>query len=132
MASKTLYRSDLQILRLFDKELYDRDTEMGWIKGYKNQSEEVQNFFAKAKQRKFGNTRIIMNELVVFEDDCLMQYDMPFNDYVNDYNCIRHIPFFVGSEYSISHQYKSNSRLRGLIMVVFNRKVFHTFIPVNI
>ena len=45
---------------------------MGWIKAYKNQSEEVQNFFAKAKQIKFGNTRIIMNELVVFEDDCLM------------------------------------------------------------
>ena len=71
-----------------------------------------------------------MNELVVFEDDCLMQYDMPTNDYVNDYNCIRHIPFFVGSEYSISRQYKLKTKRPnngGL-----NRKVFHTFIPVNI
>ena len=100
MTQKTFYRSDLQILRLFDKELYDRDIKMGWINGYKNKSDEVQNFFAKAKQRKFGNIKTIMKELVVFEDDCFMPNDMS--------TCIRHIPFFVVSEYSISRSPKLN------------------------
>ena len=67
---------------------------MGWIEGFKNQSEEVSNFFVKAKQRKFGNTREIIKELVVFEDDC-------FSITEDAHECIRDKPFFVVLGFSV-------------------------------
>ena len=91
---KTSERSDLHILRLLDKDIYDRDPMMGWIEGFKNKSEEVSNFFVKAKQRKFGNTREIIKELVVFEDDC-------FSITEDAHECIRDKPFFVVLGFSV-------------------------------
>ena len=79
---------------MYDKDFYDRDMEMGWIRGFANESGEESNFFSRTK---IENKTPIMKELVVIDDTCLLNgtiiYD-PREIYYRD--CINYRSFFVG------------------------------------
>ena len=99
--SKTLIiRSDVDILKMFDKAIFERDDEMGWIKGLKSNAEES-SFLVKAK---FGKTRTIMDDLVVIADECLENGNFripdPMDAYTRTRECIQNKPFYIGSEYT--------------------------------
>ena len=99
---KTCERSELSILRMFDKDFRERDIETGAITSYKDDIKEVRNLFSKAKQLKFGNTRAIMNELVMIDNMCLQNGNRMTSQEIYDQDCITHKEFFVVSDCSMS------------------------------
>ena len=99
---KTSERSELSILRMFDKDFRERDIETGAITSYKDDIKEVRNLFSKAKQLKFGNTRAIMNELVMIDNMCLQNGNRMTSQEIYDQDCITHKEFFVVSDCSMS------------------------------
>ena len=100
--SKTFERSDLSILRMFDKDFRERDVQTGAITSYKDEIKEVSNLFSKAKQLKFGNTRAIMDELVMIDNMCLQNGNKLAPQEIYDQDCMRHKEFFVVSDCSMS------------------------------
>ena len=100
--SKTFERSDLSILRMFDKDFRERDVQTGAITSYKDEIKEVSNLFSKAKQLKFGNTRAIMDELVMIDNMCLQNGNKLAPQEIYDQDCMRYKEFFVVSDCSMS------------------------------
>ena len=99
---KTCERSELSILRMFDKDFRERDIETGAITSYKDEIKEVSNLFSRAKQWKFGNIRAIMNELVMIDNMCLQNGNRMTSQEIYDQDCITHKEFFVVSDCSMS------------------------------
>ena len=86
---------------MFDKDFRERDIQTGAITSYKDEIKEVSNLFTKAKQWRFGNTRAIMNELVMIDNMCLQKGNRMAQE-IHDQDCIRHKEFFVVSDCSMS------------------------------
>ena len=90
---------------MFDKAIFERDDEMGWIKGLKSNAEES-SFLVKAK---FGKTRTIMDDLVVIAHECLENGNFripdPMDAYTRTRECIQNKPFYIGSEYTFLSVY---------------------------
>ena len=94
--SKNSVRSDLDVLRMYDKEFYERDIEMGWIRGFANDRREESNFFSR---EKIAETTPIMKKLVVIDDICLRNGMIIYDPQeINYRDCINYRSFFVGSD----------------------------------
>ena len=92
--SKNYVRSDLDVLRMYDKELYDRDIETGWIRGFSNERREESYFFSREKN---AETTPIMKKLVVIDDICLRNGMIIYDPQdINSRDCINYRSFFVG------------------------------------
>ena len=94
---------------MFDNAIYERDDEMGWIKGLKSNAEE-NSFLVKAK---FGKTRTIMDDLVVIADECLENgnFRKSLDSFSRTQECIQNRPFYIGSAYSFLCMYLISVRL---------------------
>lgn len=79
---------------MYDKEFYDRDIEMGWIRGFANERREKNNFFSR---EKITETTPIMKKLVVIDDICLRNGMIIYDPQdINYRDCINYRSFFVG------------------------------------
>ena len=93
---------------MYDKDFYDRDMKMGWIRGFSNESREESHFFSRAK---IDDIKPIMNELVVIDETCLRN-GMIIYDPLEIYNekryrdCINYRSFFVGWDYRMTVKWK--------------------------
>ena len=81
---------------MYDKDFYDRDMKMGWIRGFANESREESNLFSRAK---IDDIKPIMNELVVIDETCLRNGMIIYDPQEISYrDCINYRSFFVGSD----------------------------------
>ena len=87
---------------MFDKDFRERDVQTGAITGYKDEIKEIRNLFSRANQLKFGNTRAIMDELVMIDNMCLQNGNKLAPQEIYDQDCMRYKEFFVVSDCSMS------------------------------